>query len=445
MSVNHLVMKASLKGKLAENEVKNHSWSLDRYSRFVIISSIGGKTLMIIMNSSDEMRCPHCDTLNKVGDERCFGCGRVLSPSPEKKRDDGVAPVAAKNKPLLSPNSAVTKKSAEFSFSRFNLLALCLALLLLLLAWQTWRNETKLALAFRPTATPSPIIPTATLFIIPTATPTPTPTATPLPTETPTPLPTATVQPPKEHIIASGDALFNLGLRYGVSVESILGVNPNVSAQSIVVGQTLLIPYPTATPPLQPVEIKLNGETVIADPTDCLIHEFQEGDNYFAVARRYEITLEALLAANRLQESAVVQPGDTVCIPKMVYLVSQTLTHYAREDRPIVQPRSLYPTEDSLLTTTTPILLRWLAERDLTENEWYMVEVTNLTDFNQRPHRAFTRQTSLKLPAEWIGAESADYRWRLTFVTLTPSDKADVWTYQPRGSAEQHQFTITTP
>ena len=85
-----------------------------------------------------------------------------------------------------------------------------------------------------PVATPTPS-PTPTA----TPTPTPTPTATPTPAPTPTPEPTPAAI---EYTIVEGDTLWDIAEAYGVSVDAITALNPDLDAAALGIGQVILIP-----------------------------------------------------------------------------------------------------------------------------------------------------------------------------------------------------------
>ena len=101
-----------------------------------------------------------------------------------------------------------------------------------------------------PTATPTPT-PTATPTKSPTPTPTvtksptPTPTATksptPVATKSPTPTPTATAKP-STYTVVSGDTLTKIANRFGVTLAALMAANKITNANSIQLGQKLVIP-----------------------------------------------------------------------------------------------------------------------------------------------------------------------------------------------------------
>ncbi len=302
----------------------------------------------------------------------------------------------------------------------------------------------------------------ATLALFPTETPIPptitwTPTWTPLasetspPTETPTITPTAppteTPRPPRGHTVTTGETLFGISLRYGVSMESIAetsGLAPNAALQ---VSQQLLIPWPTATPPLTAVEVDIGGETIIADPTDCQVYEIRTGDTFFGIAARQRVDLRALMAANRLTEQSILQPGDTICIPAIirggVLPPTPGPSPTPSPTEPPAGPNLLYPIQEAQVTPADePFFLQWVAVKDLAEDEWYMVEMTDLSAVASHPLRGFTRQTSFQVPGSWRPAvpETHLMRWRVTIVRVVGErqDGSFIYTFVGRSSQDAY-------
>ena len=184
------------------------------------------------------------------------------------------------------------------------------------LALQTWLNPEPIAAALYPTATPTIVSQRAHQHHFQLETPVSDMAGIveeTSPTATPTMAPTATPQEPRFHQISSGETQFRL-LFYGVGVDSLIETNA-IDPSTLQPGQSIQIPWPTPTPPLEPVEVEINGSVFVADPTDCEQYEVQSGDSLFGISIRYGIDLLALLAANRLNEQVVINPGDTVCIP----------------------------------------------------------------------------------------------------------------------------------
>lgn len=278
-------------------------------------------------------------------------------------------------------------------------------------------EETAVAILLSPSATftqePSPL-----------PTDTESPPATP--TITLTPAPTNTLEPPRQHTISSGDTLFGLALQYRISLDSILEANEMTQNSPIIAGQPLLIPWPTPTPPLEPVGMEFNGELVIADPFDCRRYEVVSGDSLNAIAARADIDYDLFLLVNRLTSESVIQPGDTVCLPEIVY--GATLPPTAGPSPtpsltpPPPGPSLLFPVQAAVVQPPEGLItLQWAAVRDLAQDEWYMVEVTDMDQLDTAPWRGFTRDNAFQVPSSWRPtiAEPHQMRWRVSLVKVT--------------------------
>lgn len=310
-------------------------------------------------------------------------------------------------------------------------------------------------LALFPTVTPIQPTPslTPTITLPPTNTRPPTGTAT----VTPPPSPTATARPPRTHQVTVGETLFGLSLFYDVSMESIAGLNDFDVQTPIQSGQSLQIPWPTPTPPLEPMAIEINGETVIADPTNCEQYVIEEGDAISVIAARHNINFELLQQVNRLTERSVLQPGDTICIPEISY---GGILPPTPGPSPTPSPTSfpagptlLYPPAGMVFDMSNePIVLQWVAVKDLAPDEWYMVEIVDESVQGAHPMRGFTRQNAFRLPERWRPHDEAlhPFRWRVSIVRVTGQrdDGGFIYTFGGR-SSEERRFTwhgaIPTP
>jgi LysM repeat protein len=117
--------------------------------------------------------------------------------------------------------------------------------------------------------------------------------------------PAAPAAPPPggAYAIQGGDTLYQLARRYGVSVQALIAAN-GLRTTTIRVGQTLIIPtvLPSATP--RPAAPSANPHAYVV----------QGGDTLFQIARRYGVTVQALMAANHLT-GAVIRPEQNLVIP----------------------------------------------------------------------------------------------------------------------------------
>lgn len=418
-----------------------------------------------LSNEESAQRCPHCDSVVLGDAARCLMCGHTLTvipdtspseqssvevdvaenldheaqvkqetPSPEGMQGEGPLPVV---------ESIMIERKSPITIW----LAVTFIIFTALVAIFVLRFPTSASLAFLPT----PAVIPATMTRTPTWTPLPSETIIPSasPTITPMPLPTDTLQPPRSHTIVSGETLFGLSLRYGVTVDSIAEANGLAPSSDIQVSQQLIIPWPTATPPLVPVEVAIGDQTIIADPTDCERYEIAGGDTFFGIAARTRVDLQAILAVNRLTEQSILRPGDTICIPTIIRGGQLPPTPgpspTASATKPPPGPILLYPPPDTdVIPPEGALVLQWVAVKDLSEDEWYMVEVTDLSDIDGHARRGFTRQTSFRVPDTWRPPveESHVFRWRVSIVQVTGKREDGTFIYTFGGTtSEDGSFT----
>jgi LysM repeat protein len=159
-----------------------------------------------------------------------------------------------------------------------------------------------------PTSTP-------TATSTPTSTPTPTPTGTyvtPTPTPTgtyiaPTATPTATPSPGQTviYVVRTGDTLYSIARRFGVTVAAIAQINNISNTRYIQVGQRLLIPRSgNVTPVPQP-------PTPQPGP---VVYIVQRGDTLYSIARRYGTTVEAIAIQNHIVNPSLIYAGQRLVI-----------------------------------------------------------------------------------------------------------------------------------
>lgn len=415
--------------------------------------------LSVTSNNQPELRCPICDSRVQAEDSQCRMCGAALPASiqpvisPEITEKEPEKPVVVQPEAIVRPATsptpilpAIVQSRLQERQSRLSwFITLVVIIITVVIGVIILQNPTPVAVAIFPTLTSIP--PTTTYT--PTWTPIPSETLSPTftPTLTLTPRPTETPRPPAVITVAAGDTLFTLSFRFQVSIESIAQLN-NLSAENplIQAGQSLIVPYPTSTPPLTSVEVEIGGEIAVADPTDCERYQIQQNDTLLLVAGKYELPLPALLAVNRLSESSLIRPGDTVCIPHLTYTLVELAELPMSTLGPTPPPSGpclLYPPQNALIDPpNAPVALQWVAIKDLAESEWYMVEVLDTKEVDGRPHRAFTRQTSFQLPSTWRPPieEPRPIRWRVSIVQVTGERTDGAFTYTYGGESSINSY-----
>jgi len=106
------------------------------------------------------------------------------------------------------------------------------------------------------------------------------------------------------HVVRSGENLFRIALRYGVTVQALAELNGIYNPGNVVVGQKLVIPGSAATP------------SVAYQPQHAsTTHAVQRGETLSAIARRYGVSLWTLVQSNNISNPALILPGQVLVVP----------------------------------------------------------------------------------------------------------------------------------
>ncbi|PJF44185.1 MAG: hypothetical protein CUN55_05275 [Phototrophicales bacterium] len=187
------------------------------------------------------------------------------------------------------------------------------------------------------TNTPTPDIPTAT----PTITTVPPDEATvapfgfgdtgisPTPSRTFTPTLEFFAATPTEilpedeciYLVKGGDTIFGIARELEVSPDDIYAANPELlqNPDSLQIGQALRVPFCVSDEPtFPPAQISVTPNITSTDTEGNIIHIVQSGDTLFGIALRYDVSVEAIVAANEdlFSENTPIYPGQELIIPR---------------------------------------------------------------------------------------------------------------------------------
>lgn len=112
---------------------------------------------------------------------------------------------------------------------------------------------------------------------------------------------------PVVHVVTYGDTLFRIAQRYGVTVDDIARENNIAYTWSIQLGQRLTIPGLTL--PTEPGSV--DNPLVAGTPVD---HVVRPGETLNTIARRYGVTIEAILRGNQIGNPNLIMTGQTLKI-----------------------------------------------------------------------------------------------------------------------------------
>ncbi|MBI3976496.1 MAG: peptidoglycan DD-metalloendopeptidase family protein [Armatimonadetes bacterium] len=114
--------------------------------------------------------------------------------------------------------------------------------------------------------------------------------------------------------VASGDTLWTIARRFGVSVDAIAVASGLASPHTLRIGQVLVLPSGaqtgTAAAPARARSAAASSGRSVSVP-----YRVQSGDTLYAVARRYGVTVGAIVAANGLPSAHRLQIGQRLTVP----------------------------------------------------------------------------------------------------------------------------------
>ena len=106
------------------------------------------------------------------------------------------------------------------------------------------------------------------------------------------------------HVVAAGENLFRIALRYGTTVQALAELNGIYNPAHVYVGQTLRIPGSPTAP------------TVAYQPKHAsTTHTVQPGETLSVIAMRYGVPLWTLIQTNSISSPSHIIPGQTLEIP----------------------------------------------------------------------------------------------------------------------------------
>ncbi len=121
------------------------------------------------------------------------------------------------------------------------------------------------------------------------------------------------------HTIQAGETLYQLSVKYNISVQLLCRANPGLSAKNFKIGQVIAIP-PTGTQ--ETAEVKPTEPTTpVVTSNEPLkpkcrdMHKIARKETVYSISRMYGITEEELLAANPEIKNKKLKRGKFLCIP----------------------------------------------------------------------------------------------------------------------------------
>ncbi len=105
------------------------------------------------------------------------------------------------------------------------------------------------------------------------------------------------------YTIQAGDTFYAIATRYGISVDDLREANPYVDPDRLRVGQMICIPLAVAP---------------VTCPTGTISYTIQAGDTFYSLARKFRVSLDAMLQVNPGINPDALLIGQKICIPQTI-------------------------------------------------------------------------------------------------------------------------------
>lgn len=114
----------------------------------------------------------------------------------------------------------------------------------------------------------------------------------------------------KTHVVRGGDTFYNIAKKYDMSVNALMKLNGMNDTAVLSIGQELKVAGSSMKEPIkkEPASQSARNETTI--------HKVQSGESFYAIARKYQISVNDLLGLNGLKEDAVLSIGQELKVAR---------------------------------------------------------------------------------------------------------------------------------
>ncbi len=133
--------------------------------------------------------------------------------------------------------------------------------------------------------------------------------------------PVGDVTPTSTYTVAKGDSLWTIAKKHHISIAEVAAANNIHSTTPVRVGQKLMIPAKTPktnTSVVEHAETKPPAVAAAAAPRasgESVKHVVRPGETLGAIARKYQVKVGDIAAANNISDPAKIRPGTELIIP----------------------------------------------------------------------------------------------------------------------------------
>jgi len=106
----------------------------------------------------------------------------------------------------------------------------------------------------------------------------------------------------EKYTIKQGDTLYKIALEYNTTIQVLLFLNPFINPNNLMIGQVICVPKKTTRPPCE----------------DGVYYTIKAGDTFYSIADEYDVTVRELQLANPFVNPYNLMIGQVICIPKQI-------------------------------------------------------------------------------------------------------------------------------
>lgn len=171
------------------------------------------------------------------------------------------------------------------------------------------------------------------------------------------------VAPVSTYTVTRGDSLWSIAKKYHMSVPDLAKANSLPVGATLQPGKKLIIPGKAAAPK-DLGTTSAASETKVATPApvpasarsaDAVRHTVQSGESLGTIARKYQVTVGELAAANSITDPAKVRAGQTLIIPGFKAVSQKSAAPRTSSPKPATPaPETTQPAAEPTVSTAAP-------------------------------------------------------------------------------------------